>query len=76
MKSSMAAAIALYRSSAFPQHWIAWSERSGWVVFPAKFGGWHERQAYPGAQPESLQAVPLWLSFNTGLLEAILMRAA
>jgi len=72
----MASAILLYRSSAHPQHWIAWSDRSGWLLFPAKFNGWQERQPYPGANPAKLQQVPLWLSFNTGLLEAIMMRAA
>ena len=72
----MAATITLYRSPAHPEHWIAWSERSGWVVFPAKFGGWHDRQPYFSINHTNLQQVPLWLSFNTGLLEAVLMRAA
>ena len=72
----MASAIVLYRSPAHQHHWIAWSDSSGWLVFPAKFNGWQERQPYPGVPPSNLQKVPLWLSFNTGLLEAIMMRAA
>jgi len=70
------AAITLFRSPAHQQHWIAHSERSGWIIFPARVGGWSARTAYPEGGGASLQPVPLWMAFNTGLLEAILSRAA
>ena len=68
--------IALYRSPAHSQHWIVHSRRSGWLIFPARFNGWTERVPYPAADPAALQPVPLWMAFNTGLLEALLIRAA
>ena len=69
-------AIQLYRSPTHPQHWVAWSERSGWLLFPAEFDGWRRRQPYPSVNPLCLQPVPLWLAFSTGLLEAVISRAA
>ena len=59
----------LYRSRVHPHHWVAYAVATGWVVFPAKVNGWEERR--PAADPEllQLQEIPLWLSFNTGLLE-------
>ena len=69
-------AIQLYRSPEHPQHWVAWSERHGWLVFPARFDGWRGRQPYPGVNQTRLQPVPLWLGFGTGLLEAVIARAA
>jgi hypothetical protein len=68
--------ITLYRSPAHLEHWIAHSERSGWLIFPARFNGWSKRAAYPQVEPSKLQQVPVWMAFNTGLLEAILSRAA
>jgi hypothetical protein len=68
--------ITLYRSPMHSQHWIARSERSGWLIFPARFKGWDERAAYAGADLARLQQVPLWMAFNTGLLEAVFSRAA
>jgi hypothetical protein len=71
-----AAGIRLYRSPEHLRHWIVWSDRVGWVIFPAQFHGWEERQPYPCVNPARLQQVPLWLGFNTGLLEAIVAKAA
>ena len=68
--------ITLYRSPTHSQHWIALSERSGWLIFPAKFRGWEERAPYPGPDLARLHQVPLWMAFNTGLLEAVFSRAA
>jgi hypothetical protein len=63
--------IQLYRSSRDLQHWFVRIPGTGWVRFPAKVNGWAEHRivSLPGAQ--HLNRVPLWLAFNTGLLECI-----
>jgi hypothetical protein len=76
MKHGDAPGIRLFRSPAHLNHWIVWSDRTGWLIFPATFNGWQERQLYPGVNPARLQSVPLWMGFNTGLLEAIIAKAA
>ena len=60
----------LYRSSQDLQNWYAFLETDGWMRFPAKVNGWHQRQPVQGLHALGLREVPLWLSFHTGLLEA------
>ena len=76
MRHGESSTIRLYRSQAHSNHWIVWSGRSGWQIFPARFNGWQERQPYPAVDSANLHAVPLWMAFNTGLLEAVVARAA
>ncbi len=63
--------VKLYRSSSHPHHWIAYSDVDGWVVFPANAGGWEHRHEAVELHPDHLSEIPLWLSFNTGLLEEV-----
>jgi hypothetical protein len=60
----------LYRSPYEPQHWLAWSEDLGWSRFPARINGWEERRPAMVVVRQQLQRVPLWMAFNTGLLES------
>ena len=55
----------LYRSPLLFTHWVAHSETSGWVMFPAKMNGWTERKPYRGST-EGLMRIPARLGFNTG----------
>jgi hypothetical protein len=57
--------LALYRSSSLLSHWVAYSNRLGWVVFPARPNGWSERKIYRG-DTARLMPVPARLGFNTG----------
>jgi len=63
--------IILYRSNYYPKDWFALLPGAGWVRFPAKSNGWAERRAVTPINQQQLHPVPLWLAFNTGLLEAI-----
>lgn len=63
--------VKLYRSAVHPQHWIAYGDDIGWVMFPAKADGWNERRAATALHPKNLFRIPLWLAFNTGLPEAV-----
>jgi len=65
----------LYRSSSDLQHWFVRLPRAGWARFPAKRGGWAERRPIKIHSHQHLNPVPLWLAFNTGLLESIEERA-
>ena len=64
----------LYRCEDDPQHWTVWSSDIGWARFPAKAGGWLEHRAINPAAKKTLLPVPLWLAFNTGLLESLQRR--
>jgi hypothetical protein len=64
----------LYRSEKDPQHWTVWSPDLGWARFPAKAGGWREHRAIAPEVKKDLLAVPLWLAFNTGLIESLQRR--
>jgi hypothetical protein len=57
--------ITLYRASHLLSHWVAHSERLGWVMFPARAGGWSERKPYQG-DTSKLMRIPQRLGFNTG----------
>lgn len=76
MTSGKATTIQLYRSSSHMHHWIVWSIRAGWLIFPAKVRGWEDRRPCAEVPPGQLHEVPLWMAFNTGLLEAIIIKAA
>ena len=76
MRFNHATSTRLFRSLSHPNHWIVWSDRAGWQIFPAKFHGWEERRPHPEADLARLNQVPLWMGFNTGLLEALVSRAA
>jgi hypothetical protein len=62
--------VRLYRTNRDWQHWFVLIPSTGWVRFPAKIDGWAERQHVTMLSREHLHEVPLWLAFNTGLLEA------
>jgi len=60
----------LYRSAHHLTQWVAYSSMTGWVLFPAREGGWYDRVPARGIDPRHLQQVPLRLAFRTGLLES------
>lgn len=57
--------LTLYRSSNLLSYWVAYSDRLGWVMFPAKADGWKERKQYRGETTRLMQ-IPCRLGFNTG----------
>jgi hypothetical protein len=59
----------LYRNSRNLQYWFVHLPRLGWLAFPAGAGGWAYRRSVCIEDYGCLQPVPLWLAFNTGLLE-------
>jgi hypothetical protein len=59
--------IKIYRSMAHPNHWVAYVQDSGWLMFPATENGWERRQPARGLDPLHLRQVPLQLAANTGL---------
>jgi hypothetical protein len=61
----------LYRSAAHPYHWVYYSDAAGWLLFPAKSGGWEARHPVTGLDRTRLFEAPLWLSFHTGLWEEV-----
>jgi hypothetical protein len=67
--------VKLYRSAVYPNHWVAYRDDLGWVLFPAEVNGWARRLPAPPLSVEHLSQIPVWLSFNTGLLEETERRA-
>jgi hypothetical protein len=65
------ARVRLYRNASDLQHWFVRIPGPDWLRFPAKFDGWAQRQTVNMLNHKHLNPVPLWLAFNTGLLEAI-----
>ena len=63
--------VRLYRSTWDLQHWFVHIPGPGWTRFPARIDGWADRRLVAMLRHDHLQPVPLWLAFNTGLLEAI-----
>jgi hypothetical protein len=59
----------LYRNSRDLQNWFVHLPRLGWMEFPAGAGGWARRRSVHIGDYQCLQPVPLWLAFNTGLLD-------
>ena len=51
----------------YPTLWFAFSDETGWVMFPAEVGGPPRREATLGLDPIRLQEVPVRLSFNAGI---------
>jgi hypothetical protein len=63
--------IKVYRSTVHPDHWIAYSAGTGWVIFPARANGWEERSSAKGLDPMYLRQAPLQLALDTGIMEAM-----
>jgi hypothetical protein len=59
--------IKLYQSIRNSQAWIAYTNEEGYVVFPARVGGWSARRPVSGLDPFDLREVPITHAFNTGL---------
>jgi hypothetical protein len=68
--------LTLYRASHLLSYWVAYSERLGWVMFPARPNGWSEKRPYQG-DTTKLMRLPPRLGFNTGFphLDATPVRA-
>jgi hypothetical protein len=60
----------LYRSSEYSSRWFAFSPLTGWLMFPAEIGGWTKRVPAGEIEWLDVREVPLWLGFNTGIIEA------
>lgn len=65
----------LYRSNWDLQHWFVRIPGIGWARFPAKINGWAEHRLITIPIDQRFDRVPLWMAFNTGLLEALKQRA-
>ncbi len=57
----------LYRSKHHPNRWYAYSDSTGWVMFPAATDGWSKRQPARGIDPIHVREVPLQLAFDAGI---------
>jgi len=57
----------LYRSKNYPNRWYAWSQETGWVMFPVEANGWEKRQPARGIDPMYVREVPLNLAFPAGI---------
>jgi hypothetical protein len=57
----------LYRSINHPNQWFAFSQSTGWVMFPAEPGGWSKRQPARGMDPMYVREVPARLALDTGM---------
>jgi len=63
--------VGLYRSTKDLEHWFVRIPGTGWARFPAKVNGWAEHRMVTMLSHRHLNRVPLWLAFNTGLLESM-----
>jgi len=66
----------LYRSRKYPNRWYAFSNSTGWVMFPAEPNGWVKRQPARGVDPIDVREVPLHLASDAGLPDAMNAPAA
>ena len=57
----------LYRSANYPTTWLAFSQETGWLMFPSEIGGWEKRRVARGFDPLGVQEVPISQGFNTGI---------
>jgi hypothetical protein len=57
----------LYRSKNYPNRWYAYSNLTGWVMFPAESNGWEKRQTARGVDPIDIREVSVQLAFDTGM---------
>jgi hypothetical protein len=67
----VAKVVGLYRSTTDLEHWLVPIPGAGWARFPAKVNGWAEHRMATMPNHRYLNRVPLWLAFNTGLLESL-----
>ena len=63
--------VRLYGSTTDLEHWFVHIPGTGWARFPAKVKGWAEHRTVTILSHRHLNRVPLWLAFNTGLLEGM-----
>lgn len=63
--------VKLYRSPYDLQHWFVEYSWGAWARFPVKANGWAEHRTVTLLSQQHLNRVPLWLAFNTGLLECL-----
>lgn len=57
----------LYRSRRYSNRWYAYSESTGWVMFPATDEGWNKREPARGIDPVDIREVPIQLAFDAGI---------
>jgi len=57
----------LYRSKNYPTKWIAYSDTTGWVAFPAETDGWQKREPARGIDPIDIRLAPLQFAVGTGI---------
>ena len=57
----------LYKSNNYPNRWYAYSDTTGWVMFPAVIDGWAKRQPARGIDPIDIREVPVELGFGAGI---------
>lgn len=57
----------IYRSAQHEGSWIAYSQETGWVIFPAAAGGWDRRKPCRGIDPVHLRQVPASLAATSGV---------
>lgn len=55
----------LYWSADHPGLWIAFSRAEGWLQFPARDGGWHQRTLATGLNPAILCELPPYRAYGT-----------
>jgi hypothetical protein len=55
----------LYWSRDYYRHWVAFTPKHGFVVFPAEQNGWSKRRPV-AHDPAKLQEIPADRAFNTG----------
>ena len=56
------------------RHWVAFSQATGLVIFPAELNGWHRRQPAMDVQSDELHEIPLRLAVYTGLPGSIAVK--
>jgi hypothetical protein len=59
--------IELYQSAIHARRWIAYIQGEGWVMFPAREGGWDERTPARGIDPMHLRKAPLSAAREAGV---------
>lgn len=59
--------VKLYQSGRNAQAWIAYTAEEGYVVFPARVGGWSARRPVRGLDPLDLREVSIRHAINTGM---------
>lgn len=57
----------LFWSKQRRQDWVAFSEETGLVIFPAEFNGWQKRQPANDVSADELREIPLRVAAGTGI---------